>query len=111
VPGHQVGHEYRRPTGGEDAHDGAVDDESALHGPIVGPNGEVGEVYGEIEYALARFATLALPSRLDDKTPKALEGLIDHDAAVGPTSVATGAVYGQAITRGTIEFPGFSAQS
>jgi hypothetical protein len=72
---------------------------------------EVGEVYGEIEYALARLATLALPSRLDDKTRKALEGLTDHDTAIGTASVATGAIYGQAIRGGTVEFPGFSAGS
>jgi hypothetical protein len=51
---------------------------------------EVSEVYMDIEAALAKFAILALPSRLDDKTREALQEPMEHDSAVGPASVATG---------------------
>jgi hypothetical protein len=54
VPGHQVSNECRGPTGGEDAHDGAVDDKAALHGPIVGPSG-----------GASRWLTCAAPNDLD----------------------------------------------
>jgi hypothetical protein len=43
VPDHQVSNECRGPTGREDAHDGAVDD-NAFHGPIVGPEGSLAVV-------------------------------------------------------------------
>jgi hypothetical protein len=72
---------------------------------------EVSEVYMEIEAALAKFAILALPSRLDDKTREALQEPMEHDSAVGPASVATGATYGLAVRGGTVEFPGFHAGS
>jgi hypothetical protein len=48
---------------------------------------------------------------MDQVTRDALSDLVVHQAGVGPTSVATGAIYGVAIRGGTIEFPGFHAGS
>jgi hypothetical protein len=72
---------------------------------------DCGEIYVEIVDALAVLAEFAVPTRMDDETRIALQDLQTHSPGVGTLSVATGAIYGQAITGGTVGFPGFHAGS
>lgn len=71
----------------------------------------VGTIYAEFADALELLAKIAVDSRMDNETRRALTALAAHDANVGPASVATGAVYGLAIQGGTVAFPGFQAGS